>query len=138
MPQVITLEDSDRHFVLACKLHYGPTLEGLRKVYREYYFDRLTPQQELGYLLSILIRIITQYPIIEGSHQGQTFLSDLIFPKPWHYGLEDTADHVETSVHVIAGRIANWQVCDRADGINYDLGNPDPRLKNQTLIEIEG
>lgn len=139
--KVIKVPDEDRHFILACKHHYGDLIPALRMVYDKVYQNDVPDQ--LPYVVEFLARCMVRYPIIEGEYNAREFLLDLaLCRKPWHFGAEG-ADRTEQAIRVMAGQIGNWQVKDRRDGVEYDLGpiektwNNPPKALTSPRAQLE-
>jgi len=128
MNETHKLSDVDRHIVLACKGHYKhiseDTIVVLRKIYRKYFLTGSSVEVSDFVMLQRMYHLIWQYGLIRDEHHFAEFVLDSTLGK-WYFPPKNKDDQVLTMMITAIGLIQNWQVCNRSDGNNVDLGEAD-------------
>lgn len=114
---VIYLPDADRHFILACKHHYGPTIDALIRIYQTHY--NTGNRDPYRAVFQILVDLILKYDVLENETQIRHLLLDL------GTGLSETSTPLRHAIWVVSALLADWQVAERTDSIRYELGEPN-------------
>ena len=121
--EVVNVSDSDRHFILACKGHYGDRVGSLYKIVKDIY--GVTPSRE--WVIHHLLRIVLKYKMFPNDSVLLDFMEDVLYPSRLNCLLDYLHRYSTTKRALIRliGVISNWQVFNRLDGIHYVLGDPD-------------
>lgn len=120
----VTLPEDERHFVLACKNHYrGDPYQGLTEVYQKIYGINISePEHEVA---RILLEIIYRYNILSAEEKFVMFVSHAVFGRMSSFFTNESITPLGNLLRECISAIQIWQVSNRRDGYQYNLGEPD-------------